>query len=256
LRGSSWQVLTFHQCVLICRGGAGQHTQLGPDLIQLLLFHLQDKAHVKRGRDPPETFCRTGEQTLTRTAPLPPSPRTPLSLRWLRIPASGGTSHAYPRRGGKPRGIQHLTLLGLSERPPPPTAEQDPGLLSHLSLLVADEPVELLPLQAQEVLPWQQDATFGGDGTGGVDVVPRHHPDSDPGTLALRDGVWHLEDKDRVRGAHGQSGALCFGSGYPRSQAAPLPSSLEGSGKGSGRVRILCPPTAQLGAHAADKTLN
>lgn len=70
-------------------------------------------------------------------------------------------------------------------------------MLSHLSLLIADEAVELLPLQAQEVLPWQQDATLGGNGTGGVDVVPSHHPDSDAGTLALQDGIWHLGDKDR-----------------------------------------------------------
>ena len=95
-------------------------------------------------------------------------------------------------------------LLGLLERPPTPAAEQDPGPLSHLSLLVADEPVELLPLQAQEVLPWQQDATLGGDGTGGVDVVPRHHPDGDPRTLALQDGIGHLGDKDKSQG--GQTG--------------------------------------------------
>lgn len=118
-------------------------------------------------------------------------------------------------------------------------------MLSHLSLLVADEPVEFLPLQAQEILPRQQDTTLGGNGAGGVDVVPSHHPDGDPCTLALQDGVRHLGDKDRVRrGSDRQGRALWFGTGYAGSQAAPLPPSLKGFG-----VRNRHPHVAQLCSH-------
>lgn len=58
-----------------------------------------------------------------------------------------------------------------------------------------DPSVKLFPLQTQEVVSRLQDATFGGDGTGRVDVVSGHHADSDPGPLALSDGVWYLKTK-------------------------------------------------------------
>lgn len=63
----------------------------------------------------------------------------------------------------------------------------------YLSLLIPDPPVELLPLEAQEVLPGVDDATFDGDGTRSVDVVPGDHAHGDPGSLALPDGFWHLQ---------------------------------------------------------------
>lgn len=65
---------------------------------------------------------------------------------------------------------------------------------SHLSLVVSDLLVELFAFHWQEVLSGQQDATFGCDGTGGVDVVPSNHTYSDAGTLALSNGLWYLEE--------------------------------------------------------------
>lgn len=157
---------TFDKRVLIRRGGAGQHTQLGPDLVQLLLFHLQDM-DMSRAGTPRPPFSAPPEST---------NPKTPR----LEAPR-------FPREA--PRG-------------------------AHLALLVADEPVELLPLQAQEVLPRQQDAALGGDGTGGVDVVPRHHADGDARALALQDGIGHLGTRTE-RGWVGRVG--------PRSPSATLP---------------------------------
>lgn len=66
--------------------------------------------------------------------------------------------------------------------------------MSHLSLVVSDLLVELLALQAQKVLPGQQDATLGCDGTGSVDVVSSNHTYSDACTLALRNGRRYLEE--------------------------------------------------------------
>ena len=37
---------------------------------------------------------------------------------------------------------------------------------------VSDLLVELLPLQHQVTIPWLDDPALGGDGPGGVDVVP------------------------------------------------------------------------------------
>lgn len=57
--------------------------------------------------------------------------------------------------------------------------------MSHLSLVVTDQLVELFALQTQEVLARQQDATLGRYGTGGVDVVPGNHAHGDASPLAL-----------------------------------------------------------------------
>ena len=70
---------------------------------------------------------------------------------------------------------------------------------SHLSQLVADPSVELFPLHAEEVVSRLHDATFDGDGPGSVDVVSGHHADSDPGPLALSDGVWYLRRGEHQR---------------------------------------------------------
>ena len=64
--------------------------------------------------------------------------------------------------------------------------------LSDLSQLVAYPSVELFPLHTQEVVSRLQDATFGGDGPGSIDVVSGHHANSDPCPLALSDGFWYL----------------------------------------------------------------
>lgn len=63
---------------------------------------------------------------------------------------------------------------------------------AHLSFFVTYPPVELFALQADEVVAGQQDAALGGDGSGRVDVVARHHPHRDACTLALPDGFWDL----------------------------------------------------------------
>lgn len=64
---------------------------------------------------------------------------------------------------------------------------------SDLSQLVTNASVELFPLHAQEVVSRLQDATFGGDGPGSIDVVTGHHADSNPGPLTLSDGFWYLK---------------------------------------------------------------
>lgn len=65
---------------------------------------------------------------------------------------------------------------------------------THLSLVISDLSVELFSLQTQEVLPGQQDATLGCDGTGSVDVVSSNHTYSDTCTLALRNSLRYLEE--------------------------------------------------------------
>lgn len=72
---------------------------------------------------------------------------------------------------------------------------------AYFSQLIADTSVELLPLHAQEVVSGLQDTALGCDGPGGVDVVSSHHSNSDPGSLALSDGVWYLT-KERVKTVH------------------------------------------------------
>lgn len=69
---------------------------------------------------------------------------------------------------------------------------ETPACLTHLSLVVSDLLVELLALQAQEVLARNNDATLGCDGTGGVDVVSGNHAHSDASALAFSDGFGHL----------------------------------------------------------------
>lgn len=64
---------------------------------------------------------------------------------------------------------------------------------NYLAFLVSDPPVELLPLQAQEVLPGLNDAALGRNGTGRVDVVPRHHADCNASALAFADSFRDLE---------------------------------------------------------------
>lgn len=65
--------------------------------------------------------------------------------------------------------------------------------VAHLSFFVAYPAVELLPLQTYEVVAGQQDATLGGDGSSGVDVVPGHHADGDAGTLTFFNRIWNLK---------------------------------------------------------------
>lgn len=72
------------------------------------------------------------------------------------------------------------------------------GAQAYLAFLVADAPVELLPLQAQEVLPRLDDATLGRDGPGCIDVVPGHHAHCDASTLAFADSFRDLEETREV----------------------------------------------------------
>lgn len=72
---------------------------------------------------------------------------------------------------------------------------------AYLAFLVANPPVELLPLQAQEVLPRLDDATLDRDSPSRVDVVPGHHADCNAGTLAFSDSLRDLEKIIEVGGA-------------------------------------------------------
>lgn len=71
-------------------------------------------------------------------------------------------------------------------------------MVAYLSLLVAYPPVEVLALQAQEVVTRLEDATLDGDGSGGVDVVPGDHAHCDPSTLALLNGVGDLRGRTAI----------------------------------------------------------
>lgn len=65
--------------------------------------------------------------------------------------------------------------------------------MQYLSLLISDPPVELFPVDAQEVFSRVDDATFNSDSSCRVDVVSCHHTHSDSSTLAFQDGVGHLQ---------------------------------------------------------------
>lgn len=71
----------------------------------------------------------------------------------------------------------------------------------YLSFLIADPPIELLPLQAQEIFPGLDDATLGCDSPGRVDIVSSHHSDCDASTLAFADSFRDLQDTTQVGGA-------------------------------------------------------
>ena len=62
----------------------------------------------------------------------------------------------------------------------------------NLAQLVANAPVKLPSLYAQEVISRMYDATFSGDGSGSVDVVSCHHAHGDSSPLALPDGFRYL----------------------------------------------------------------
>lgn len=121
--------------MLVCRGGASQHSQLWPDLVDAFLLDLRRETCVIR------------------------------------------VSPAQAERVQRERERKSVFSCGLS----------------HLSLLIADPAVELLALQADEVISGLQDATFGGDGAGRVDVIPGHHPHRDSSALAFPDGIWDLK---------------------------------------------------------------
>ena len=65
----------------------------------------------------------------------------------------------------------------------------DANLVGHG---VPDPLVELLALEHEVAVPLPDDAALGGDGPGGVDIVPSHHPHGDTRALALLDGGRHL----------------------------------------------------------------
>lgn len=69
---------------------------------------------------------------------------------------------------------------------------------AYLPLLIADPPVELFALQAQEILPRVDNATLDGNGPGCVDIVTSDHADCDPCPLALADGFWDLHKTVRA----------------------------------------------------------
>lgn len=64
--------------------------------------------------------------------------------------------------------------------------------IPYLSFLVADPPVELFAVDAEEIFSWVDDAALDGDGPSCVNVVACDHSHGDSGTLTLLDGVGHL----------------------------------------------------------------
>lgn len=71
---------------------------------------------------------------------------------------------------------------------------------SYLAFLVSNPSVEFLPLQAQEVFTWVDDATLSCNSPSSVDVVSSHHTDCDASTLAFANGFRNLGDT-RMGGA-------------------------------------------------------
>lgn len=70
----------------------------------------------------------------------------------------------------------------------------------YLSLLIADPPVKLFPVDTEEVLSRVDDATLDGDGASRVDVVTSDHAYGDARTLAHQDGIGHLWGKVKGQG--------------------------------------------------------
>lgn len=62
----------------------------------------------------------------------------------------------------------------------------------YLSFLIADPPVELFAVDAEEVFSRVDDATLDGDGPCCVDVVSCHHAHCDASTLTLLDSIRDL----------------------------------------------------------------
>lgn len=81
---------------------------------------------------------------------------------------------------------------------------QDRDAGSYLAFLISNSSVEFLPLQAQEVLSWLDDATLSCNSPGSVDVVSSHHTDCDASTLAFSNGFRDLGDI-RVMGGAGKT---------------------------------------------------
>lgn len=73
-------------------------------------------------------------------------------------------------------------------------AARDRDAGSYLAFLVSNPSVEFLPLQAQEVFTWVDDATLSCNSPGSVDVVSSHHTDCDASTLAFANGFRNLGD--------------------------------------------------------------
>lgn len=94
---------------------------------------------------------------------------------------------------------------------------------SYLAFLIADAPVEFFSLQAQEVLPWLDDATLGCDGPGRVDVVSSHHADCNASTLAFADSFRDLEETREVRGVIKARHICVQAVSSPPSRSAALP---------------------------------
>lgn len=73
-------------------------------------------------------------------------------------------------------------------------AAQDRDLGNYLAFLVSNPSVEFLPLQAQEIFTWLDDATLSCNCPGSVDIVSSYHTDCDASTLAFANGFRDLRD--------------------------------------------------------------
>lgn len=91
---------------------------------------------------------------------------------------------------------------------------QDRDAGSYLAFLISNPSVEFLPLQAQEVLPWLDDATLSCDSPGSVDVISSYHTDCDASTLAFSNGFRDLGDIRVIGGAGKTSPYFVFGTIY------------------------------------------
>lgn len=141
--------------------------------------------------------------------------------------ARGPSAWATPCPDAPARSGKGKHTVAVDPGPQWARASRGRGVGAHLAFLIADPPVELLPLQAQEVLPRMDYATLGCDGPGGVDIIPSHHADRNACTLAFADSFRDLEETREVGGSIKARGicvqALPFPSSESAAQCCPHP---------------------------------
>lgn len=109
--------------------------------------------------------------------------------RWIDF--SLEAIHLLPQAPDRCRTLEPaIPLKVVPSLLPPPT---------HLALLIADNSVEFFAFQAQEVVSRGQNATFGGDGPGCVDIITGHHSDSNASPSAFGNCRGYLRGAKRKR---------------------------------------------------------
>lgn len=189
--GSCSAKLTFNQSVFVSWGGTSKNTKFGPNFVQSLLFNLKGTEKQQR---PLKMLCFCWISNLQNTKHSNKMKQS--EQVWQQLYGSQYIYHVHF--------LKFAGFFALASSLP---------RWPHLSLVVPDLLVELLPLQAQEVFAGRNDATLGCDGSGSVDVVSSNHADCDACALALGDSLRYLQMMsteaftDTTKSRHGQTAA-------------------------------------------------